>query len=251
MTVVRTTWVPTAPDGTITCVLSAAHLGSPDPAFAWFPGQTASRASAIAYQRDKWGALDGETALLEISAIRAKNLGTHVDRDLYKEQRINILAERLTRYRPKFVLFYGKMYQKIYERIAGVSFDAHGFARQGDTLCVIVSHPTARGNPAGMRSGAWWFAKGREMQLIAAPAAQALVACMPCCASVKGRWRSCSRAYRRPVDVGPSTPDLHVGFINAPARRARPPPLRAQPLFDFRIRRTSGCCAARIILAPC
>ena len=66
-----------------------------------FLGKPASRASAIAYQRDKWGALDGETALLEISAIRAKNLGTQVDRDLYKEQRINILAERLTRFRPE------------------------------------------------------------------------------------------------------------------------------------------------------
>ena len=93
------------------------------------------------------------------------------------------------------------MYQKIYERIAGVSFDAHGFARQGDTLCVIVSHPTARGNPAEMRSGAWWSAKGREMQLLAAPAAQALVACMPMSAPAVTLPQS-SRSDVRFVGIG-------------------------------------------------
>lgn len=187
------TWLRLGGDELCDCRLH--HLGTdytkwhdaqhPSPQPTWIPliqlllgfqGKPASRTAACAYQRDKWGALDGETALLEISAIRAKNLCTPVDRDLHKEQRINILAERLARWRPDFVLFYGKVYREIYERIAGVPFDANGFARQGGTLCALVSHPTARSNPAEMRSDSWWSAKGRDMRLLQA---QASVARMP------------------------------------------------------------------------
>ena len=105
-----------------------------------------------AYQRWKWGALKGDIASVWVSALHARNLATEVSRGLHREQRVATIRERLAKYRPKFVVFYGTTYVAIYESIAGHVFE-NGYAWHDATLCVLVPHPTA-GRPP--RPDTWW-----------------------------------------------------------------------------------------------
>ena len=130
-----------------------------------YGGKQADKLDAIrVYQKDEWGSSNGETALLEVSAIRAKSLATAVERNTFREQRIVTLRNRLERYQPTFAVFYGFEYSDIYEKIANARFDADGYALSGSTLCVLLRHPTAQNNPKAMKSGDWWAAKGQKMR---------------------------------------------------------------------------------------
>ena len=116
------------------------------------------------YQRDEWGSSSGESALLEVSAVRARNLATFVDRKSFRGERIARLRERVKEHRPRFVVFYGSSYKMLYEQIVGTGFDVGGYARARGTLCVLVNHPAAINNPLEMKSPAWWAAKGQEVR---------------------------------------------------------------------------------------
>jgi len=129
-----------------------------------YEGKPAGLDAVSIYQRDSWGALNGDTALLEVSALHAKNLVTSVNRNAYRERRVAVLKERLETNRPKFVVFYGLGYKNIYERIANAWFDAKGYAWHDSTLCALVVGPTARNIPTEMKSSEWWVMKGREMR---------------------------------------------------------------------------------------
>jgi hypothetical protein len=69
------------------------HSGSrPPPQWTWrrliqlllgYEGQPADTDDVSIYQRDKWGALTGNTALAEVSAVRARNIAACVDRTTY------------------------------------------------------------------------------------------------------------------------------------------------------------------------
>ena len=130
-----------------------------------YEGKAADLDSVRTYQQDKWGTLEGDTASLEVSALHARGYDTTVNRTAYREERIKVLKERLGEWRPKIVVFYGQEYRAIYESISDACFDAQGFAWHGETLCVLVRHPTGRSNPAEMKKGEWWAAKGREMRI--------------------------------------------------------------------------------------
>ena len=112
-----------------------------------------------AYQRDHWGSEHGVTAVLEISAVRARSLSVQVGRQAHRDVRIATLRERLACHRPAFAVFYGTGYRAEYERVAGSSFDADGFAWSGDTLCALTKHPVARGS-----AGAEWETCGRAIR---------------------------------------------------------------------------------------
>ena len=129
-----------------------------------YEGKPADLDAVSIYQRDSWGAVNGDAALLEVSALHAKNLATSVNRNAHREQRIGLLRERLETNRPKFVVFYGLGYGSIYEKIANTRFDANGYAWCGSTLCALVVGPTAPNIPPEMKSAEWWVAKGREMR---------------------------------------------------------------------------------------
>jgi hypothetical protein len=75
-----------------------------------YEGRPGDLDAVSVYQRDKWGALKGDTASVEVSALHAASLDILVDRDAYRDQRITILKERLEANRPKFVVFYGLGY---------------------------------------------------------------------------------------------------------------------------------------------
>jgi len=132
-----------------------------------YEGKRADLDAVSLYQRDNWGVLNGETALLEVSALHAKSSATSVNRNAYRDERIATLRQRLKEFRPKFVVFYGKEYTSVYETIADARFDQDGCAWHGSTLCVLVLHPTGRNIPTEMRSGEWWATKGREMRAFA------------------------------------------------------------------------------------
>ncbi len=128
--------------------------------FLSFEGTPTDIDAIARFQMEDWGSENGETALIEVSALHAPNLGANVDRLAYRDERIATIRERLTEHEPRFVILYGVGYREIYERIAGSPFDADGFTRSGPTLCVLVEHPTARpGKPPE-----WWIEKGLEIR---------------------------------------------------------------------------------------
>ena len=124
-----------------------------------FKGESATLDSVRMYQKNQWGALDGETAVLEISALHARGLSEDIERVTHRTERISTLNKRLKEHHPIFVIMYGLGYKGIYEQIVGEPF-RNGFAWQGSSLCALVEHPTARlGRPAE-----WWIKKGREIR---------------------------------------------------------------------------------------
>jgi hypothetical protein len=64
--------------------------------------------AARRYQDERWGRADGDTAVLELSAIAPKSV-SYVDdfRLSHVEERISLFRRRLREQPPKFVVFYG------------------------------------------------------------------------------------------------------------------------------------------------
>jgi hypothetical protein len=70
-----------------------------------YEGKPADLDAVSLYQRDKWGTLSGDTALPEVSALRARSRATSINRDTFRDQRIITLRQRLERYPPKIYCF--------------------------------------------------------------------------------------------------------------------------------------------------
>ena len=115
------------------------------------------------YQCTEWGGLHGDTCVVELSALAARNFATKRDREAFRDQRVKTLRKRLVKHKPKFAVFYGSRCKEDYEKVAGGPFDRRGYRWSGRTLCVLVEHPTARpGKPPP-----WWISKGKEMRRLA------------------------------------------------------------------------------------
>lgn len=123
-----------------------------------FKGERTDHDAIGDYQCDAWGSASGETCLLELSALAARSLLVKRDRTTFRRERSEHLRMRLLENAPRFVIMYGLGARDVYERIAGSSFDANGYAWSGSTLCALVEHPTAIPG----KSADWWIAKGRE-----------------------------------------------------------------------------------------
>jgi len=112
------------------------------------------------YQCEHWGRKDGDTCVVELSALAARNLGVDRDRTTFLNQRVQTLRERLEHCRPTFCVLYGEGSKERFEEIAGGGFVENGCRWNGRTLCAFVEHPVARpGEPMS-----WWVAKGEEMR---------------------------------------------------------------------------------------
>lgn len=125
-----------------------------------FKGESSDLESVRAYQKNQWGSVNGETAILEVSAFHAKSLGVDVDRITHRKERIATLGKRLKEEHPLFVVMYGG-YRDLYEEIAGESFK-DGYVWQGTTLCALVEHPVARPRPG--RPWTSWIEKGKRIR---------------------------------------------------------------------------------------
>lgn len=112
------------------------------------------------YQQIAWGSTRGETAVLELSALHAPNLATDVDRITHRNERIVKLGTEMNLNAPTFAVFYGTTYRADFERVIGQSF-GRGAVQVGATLCVLVSHPTAKSGPG--TNPAFWVELGKAM----------------------------------------------------------------------------------------
>lgn len=116
------------------------------------------------YQREKWGRIEGETALIELSAPAFANISVQGDRGQHESKRIEVIREKLESAKPKprLAVFYGVSYQDKYEAIVGRSFGDNGLSWNGSTLCALTTHPS---RPT--RSYEYWTEYGRELRRVA------------------------------------------------------------------------------------
>lgn len=75
-----------------------------------FKGESPDLDSVRTYQKNQWGSVNGETAVLEVSALHAKNLEVDVDRTTHRNERIATLNKRLIAEQPIFMIMYGTKY---------------------------------------------------------------------------------------------------------------------------------------------
>lgn len=131
-----------------------------------FKGESTDLDAVRTYQRDEWGSTHGETAVLELGALHAPGLDSHVDRQTFRDTRIERLRGRLTEYQPIFVACYGRKFQDQFQRIIDGKFDHDGFAWSRSTLCVMLPGPTShlRGKPTPWVKPEWWTMKGLSMR---------------------------------------------------------------------------------------
>jgi hypothetical protein len=123
---------------------------------------TAKRARAHLYQRDKWGRVDRETALIELSPAAFESIAFDGDRGRYESERIGVIRSNLEdeHAKPIFAVFYGVKYRRQYQEVAGGPFE-DGFRWNGSTLCALITHPS---RPT--RTYAYWTEYGRRLRQI-------------------------------------------------------------------------------------
>lgn len=114
-----------------------------------FLGRAADKGSLRNYQRDKWGALydeSGETCVIELSGLAARNLNETQDSGEYLQERIEFIRGKIRDHKPTLVVMYGLQQRDSWEKIAGTSFppEPKNFHRCGPTVLVLVRHPVAR-----------------------------------------------------------------------------------------------------------
>lgn len=128
-------------------------------------GQSTDSETMRQYQKNLWGTENGNTCLLELLPLPATNTNSWlygqisslpylVNRKTYQEyvvgSRVAHLQDRIKRYQPKAVVFYGSGYDSYWKRIAGINFwetssEDVTFAVKNFTVFVSSKHPVAFG----------------------------------------------------------------------------------------------------------
>lgn len=127
-------------------------------------------ASVRRYQDERWGRSDGDTAVIELSAVAAPSVGdAEALRLTNLPDRIALLRTRIAENRPKFVVFYGLGNDPVH----GVPYLTHWseIAQRpladdepvvvNGTAYVAERHPTAFGT-----TNAHWIELGRRLRAI-------------------------------------------------------------------------------------
>ena len=127
--------------------------------------QTCDKESVRTYQKSMLGTTNGDTCLLELLPLPSPNTNTWLyrsnsslpylaNRDTYRAHvaslRVAHIQDRLSRYRPKVVVFYGLGYQAYWEQIAGIqnwveSPESIKYVSRDHTLFCLAKHPVATG----------------------------------------------------------------------------------------------------------
>jgi hypothetical protein len=106
--------------------------------------------AVLAYQKARLGRADGETALIEMCGLPAKNNGVDIPRMLFRKERTDVLAQRMREHRPEFVVFYspnnrkGRQYVDAWDAISGVTLVRDQPEVVGQTVCVMTYHPNGK-----------------------------------------------------------------------------------------------------------
>src|SRR5258707_14317960 len=107
------------------------HREKPRLQFTWRPlmillmtylARPTDKESMRNYQRERWGALDGETCVIELSGLAAHNSGVSRDRRCFRQERIQFIRTQMLQYRPTLVVMYGKTQTEAWQAIAACDF---------------------------------------------------------------------------------------------------------------------------------
>jgi hypothetical protein len=100
------------------------------------------------YRRDQWGALQGDTCVVEVSSLAAHDATVSREREKYRDQRIVCLHAKAREHKPAFVIMYGLNEVSAWQRIAGEPFEMIRFAEYeagictlGATIAACLPHP--------------------------------------------------------------------------------------------------------------
>jgi hypothetical protein len=97
------------------------------------------------YQRDRWGRQhDGETCVIELSGLAARNFKVPRDREIFRSQRIEVIRQRMADHKPSLVVLYG-IEQSVRELIVGRSFSLEEIVIIPPTILTAIPHPARSG----------------------------------------------------------------------------------------------------------
>jgi hypothetical protein len=88
--------------------------------------------------------------VIELSGVAAKSLRVPVDREQFRQERIQIICQRMVTSRPAFVVMYGVSERPYWEEIAGCALVRDGVVKVGSTMIAFAPHPP-RSRAAGRR----------------------------------------------------------------------------------------------------
>jgi hypothetical protein len=75
------------------------------------------------YQRELWGRLNGETCVTELSGLPANSFDVPRERELFRQERISVMCEKMRTYKPVLVVIYGVGTRRRWELGGGYSSD--------------------------------------------------------------------------------------------------------------------------------
>lgn len=127
-----------------------------------FLGRTTDNDALRIYQRDHWGTLDGETCVIELSGLAARNLEVPRDRISFRDERIAIIRERMRCNKPVLVVMYGTSEKSDWDAIAGRSFPPENVLKFGSTILACTPHPTSHG-----LTNEFWKQSGQTLRHLA------------------------------------------------------------------------------------
>jgi hypothetical protein len=116
------------------------------------------------YQRDHWGMETGETCVIDLSGLSAKNSRVGAGYKAIKEghlgERIQTIRGRMHRgSKPKIVLMYGFSEKESWARIAGTPFIPHGVKKTDNTVFAFAQHPSAHN-----QDDSYWVRLGERLR---------------------------------------------------------------------------------------
>lgn len=98
------------------------------------------------YQRDRWGrAHQGETCVIELSGLAARNYRVQIDRERFRRERVEVIRQRMMRWKPVFVVMYGVNERPSWEEIAGRALVRDCVIKAGPTMIAFAPHPQEHG----------------------------------------------------------------------------------------------------------
>ena len=111
-----------------------------------FLGKDTKKESLRAYQRDQWGMeSNGETCVIELSGLAARNLKAPIDHTQFRPERIEFIRQKLQQYKPAFVIMYGLKDKESWEQIAEHELNSGEPIKINTTIAVLTPHPVSRG----------------------------------------------------------------------------------------------------------
>ena len=128
-----------------------------------FHGQSPNSDARRAYQRDQWGRSHGETCVIELSGLAARNLCMPADHKSHCEHRIATIRERLLGQDnpPAFVVMYGKSDHSNWEKIVGQALELDVPVMRDGTVFVSLLHPNTHG-----LTNQYWINWGQHLRKI-------------------------------------------------------------------------------------